>query len=200
MNHEALAVVLLAAGCSQRFGPANKLLAPLEDKPMVAWAVQAYDACAWPYRIAVLGYQAEHVAPWLPQWRLVHNPNHEAGHLHSLRMGLQALGDWQGAVMVALADMPLVQPADVQALCHAWRRRPSHILAAMLSHQGRQGHPRILDQVLWRLLLDEPFLDLRDWFARHASSVLSLEQSVGVISDVDTPGDYMAIQQAMAGA
>lgn len=200
MSGEALAVIFLAAGCSQRFGPLNKLLVPLWGKPLVYWSAQAYLARPWMHRIAVLGHQAELVSPFLEDWMQVHNACYrQDGHLGSLRAGLQLLDHyrWRGAVMVALADMPLVQRGDVQALCAAWQERPPHTLAALLQHHDQPGHPRILDYALWNTVLQDPSYNLRNWFADTGPLALAIERHGGVITDVDTPWDYLAIQDAV---
>lgn len=193
MADEALAVVLLAAGCSQRLHPFNKLLLPLWGKPLIGWSMQSLEALPWAQRIAVLGHQADRIAPFLHQWTQRYNQSYRTGHLGSLRTGLHALGAWKGDVLVALADMPLVQQDDILALCHAWRNRPNHILAARLQYRGHAGHPRILGHTLWRTILEDPCFDIRRWFACATSPALVIDGAAGVITDVDTVQDYAII-------
>lgn len=200
MTSEALAVIVLAAGCSQRFGPVNKLLVPLWGKPLVYWSSQAFQALPWMRRIAVLGHQAALVSPFFDGWMQARNPRYQQdGHQGSLRAGLRILDHchWQGDVVVALADMPFVQRGDVQALCRSWQGRPPHILAAHLHHQGQPGHPRILGRNLWRTVLADPSFNLRRWFADAVPLTLAIERHCGVITDVDTPQDYLAIQNVV---
>ncbi|MCC8191319.1 MAG: NTP transferase domain-containing protein, partial [Planctomycetes bacterium] len=37
---DSVDIILLAAGCSRRFGPENKLLQPFMGKPVIEWALE----------------------------------------------------------------------------------------------------------------------------------------------------------------
>lgn len=90
------------------------------------------------------------------------------------------------AAIVALADMPAVQPETVRALIEAFRRegRP-----AWPWHAGQPGHPRLLPRATWPALLDlsgdEGARHRLDW--SQASRVDVPDQ--GILIDIDTPGD-----------
>ena len=116
------AALLLCAGLSRRFGPGNKLLAPLRGRPLVAHAASVAAALPFAARIAV-------VPPGEPELRellegfgfqLVVNPRPEEGKDSSLRLGLaDCLGRNARGIMVMLGDMPHVEPAHIRALCIA---------------------------------------------------------------------------------
>ncbi|MDG5489093.1 nucleotidyltransferase family protein [Sphingomonas sp. BGYR3] len=107
------ALILLAAGLSQRFGAADKLTAMLEGRPLIRHAADRLGAMPFGWRIAVTG----HPVPVLPGWRCVPNPEPAAGQGRSLAIGV-AEADTLGAeaVVIALADMPRVTAAQVEAL------------------------------------------------------------------------------------
>ncbi len=109
-----LALVLLAGGQSARFG-GPKLLAPLGDKPLALHAAGMLAALPFAHRIAVIGPQV----PDLSALGYTCVPLAPAGapQARSLALGVaaaQALGAL--AVLVALADMPLVPSAHIQTL------------------------------------------------------------------------------------
>ena len=112
----SLGVLLLAAGQSRRFGPQDKLLAPLAGRPVVAHALDALALPEADFRLAVVstdqvatitrqaGFDTLPVAPGLPQ-------------ADSLKAGL----DWlrqRGItrLLVALGDMPWLHVADMRAI------------------------------------------------------------------------------------
>lgn len=109
---EALDLVLLAAGRSARFG-GMKLAEPVAGRPLVQHAGAMLAGLPFARRVAVigdddfgmagLGYELVRVsgAPALSR---------------SIAAGVAALGD-RRAIMLALADMPLVPQAHIKALC-----------------------------------------------------------------------------------
>lgn len=90
------------------------------------------------------------------------------------------------AAVVALADMPAVQPETVRALIEAFRRegRP-----AWPWHADQPGHPRLLPRAHWPALLDlsgdEGARRRVDWSQATRVDVAD----GGVLIDIDTPGD-----------
>ncbi|MBC9034136.1 NTP transferase domain-containing protein [Sphingomonas sp. JC676] len=111
LEPERVALVLLAAGCSQRFD-GDKLSEPFLNKPLAFHAVTALARVPFMMRIAVvsdtrldfagLGYQ------------LVENPDPSLGQARSLCFGVAAAKKAGAqAVLVALADMPRVTATHI---------------------------------------------------------------------------------------
>ena len=101
--------LLLAAGTSQRFGAADKLLAPLEGMPLVTHAAEALRAAGFDPLLAVV--TSERVADLLDGFSVVRLPPGPAAQSRSLAAGV-AEAEARGAerVIVALGDMPRVTP------------------------------------------------------------------------------------------
>ena len=111
----------------------------------------------------------------------------------SLAAGLKAvqmLDPVPEAVLLALADMPMVQPETLRALL---ARFQAHGRAVMPIHQGRPGHPRVLPRATWPALMalrgDEGARHAVDWSQADKVEV----PDAGVLLDVDTPQDLIAL-------
>lgn len=99
--------ILLAAGLSRRFGSEDKLLAPLDGKPLIAHAADALRALSPRMLIAVT--RCERVAAQLPDFHIARPGSANAAQSDSLRAGV-ALADAVGAqrALIVLGDMPHV--------------------------------------------------------------------------------------------
>lgn len=106
-----IAVILLAAGTSQRFGTDDKLLALLAGEPLALHAARRIVALAPGRRIAVCHDADGALAQLLASsgFEVVVNPNPERGLSRSLACGIAeaALGP-EVAALICLADMPFV--------------------------------------------------------------------------------------------
>lgn len=128
----SLAALLLGAGAGRRFGPGDKLRAPVDGAPLLSQSARALAGCGADHLIAVL--RAPEQAALLPAG---FHPVFCAGQLSdSLRAGLAA-AEARGAeaVLIALADMPHLPPAHLRALITAMTGPPPTIAAT----QGPDG-------------------------------------------------------------
>lgn len=130
--------ILLAAGSSRRFG-ADKRLHPLADgTPMVlASARRLARACR--RTIVVIRPDDTALASLLAQEGLETAICNEArqGMGHSLSRGIAASADADGW-LVALADMPYIEPASYQVIITALQEGST---LARPVHQEKMGHP-----------------------------------------------------------
>ena len=95
MNH----LILLAAGSSRRFG-GNKLLAPLNEKPLYTWGLSALNKVCRAREDCTLTvvsrYREIREAAQAVGAQAVDSPDSEKGQAYSIRSGLQALGRGEG--------------------------------------------------------------------------------------------------------
>lgn len=148
-------IVVLAAGASRRAGARNKLLHPIRSRddvsrPMVRQTVERALSSALGDVVVVTGHDADAVGAALDTLpvRQVHNEAAASGVASSLLAGIEALLDEQTAleaVIVCLADMPLVRADTLVALHDAWRQSPD-VAAVVPVHAGRRGNPVLLDR------------------------------------------------------
>jgi molybdenum cofactor cytidylyltransferase len=179
-----LAIILLAAGSSQRFGVEEKLLAPLHGIPLVCHAARTLATLPAALHLAVVS--SPEVAQCLQaEGFTTHVPEVTRALSHSLSTGIAA-ADRSGAshCLLALGDMPFVTPADFQLLlalqgtCAAAMRAngvamppalfPRSDFARLQSASGDQGARAFLQN-----LTADRYVDL---CGEH-------------LSDIDTPQD-----------
>jgi molybdenum cofactor cytidylyltransferase len=136
---EGVAGLVLAAGAGTRFGNSPKLLADLDGRPLLEWAVQAQcEVPALSRVLVVLGARADEVRARVDFGRAetIVCADWEAGQAASLRTGLAALTG-AAKVIVTLGDHPLVTPAVIARFVG----EPALTRAV---YDGRPGHPVVL--------------------------------------------------------
>ena len=122
------------------------------------------------------------------------NPAPEDDPASSLHLGLRTLDGDVHAVMVLLADQPLIDASDIGAVLHAFQRRPpgSQVLMPMVN--GVPGHPVMFDAAVRADLLAAPGTGLRQWRAAHPQATLPwVVDNPHHTRDLDTPEDVDAL-------
>lgn len=194
-----IAVAILAAGLSRRMGWRNKLLLPMAGEPLVARSLQAFEPFFWHQRVAVVGADPA-VASLMERcgYRTVYNLDHQTGHMYSLRVALEALRPGFSAVMVALADQPLLCPNDVLRLARAFANGPPEGIVVPL-HRGRPGNPRVLAGFhVERLCAAGSAMDARRYIDAHPEQVHWVPMRRDhVVRDVDDPTAYRRIKHRL---
>ena len=139
-----IAGLILAAGLSRRMGTA-KLALSVDGVPMLRRVAETALAARLSPVLAVTGPEAT-LDPLLPGGViLTRNPAPERGLASSLSIGLAALPEADGA-LVMLADMPLVKPETIAALIAA---HGPGIDACVPYHDGKRGNPVLLGRALF---------------------------------------------------
>jgi len=181
--------VLLAAGRSARFGEANKLLATVEDVPIVRRAARTLTESSVSGPVAVLGHEADAVRDALAGLPVEsrHNEDYAAGQSTSVAAGVAVARErsWD-AVLFALGDMPWVSPGTVETLVSAYASGSETVLAP--AYEGTRGNPVVFDaghfEALAAVSGDRGGRDLIE-----RSGTLVPVDDPGVCRDVDRPGD-----------
>jgi molybdenum cofactor cytidylyltransferase len=125
---------------------------------------------------------------------IAHNPNPALGNVSSLLVGIDAVDDSQGAVIL-LGDMPEVQPRLVASLCNGMST--SKCKAGWVEYRDGRGHPLAFrrssfeglhaltgSKALWPFLSSLP---RKDTFVVQTDELLPI--------DVNTPEDYVRVRQ-----
>jgi len=122
---------------------------------------------------------------------VVPNPDGlKGGMTGSLQAGLRAADHACTAVLVLLADQPMIGPATINAVVAAHAADGHQLVAA--AHRGLQGHPVLFAKAYFdELLALAPDGAPRGVLARHANEVRLVEAgSAVVLADLDTPEAY----------
>lgn len=180
--------ILLAAGAGRRFG-GDKLLHVLADGTPMALAAARSLGSACDRVVVVLRAAGHPLARDFEEagYALVVCPDADGGMGYSLAAGVRAAHDAAGWV-VALADMPFIQPDSLRTVAAALRAGAS--LAAP-TFQGRRGHPvgfaRQWRDALCALVGDQ---GARQILTTHREQVvLCPVDDEGVVMDIDRPQD-----------
>jgi len=183
---EDTALVLLAAGLSRRYGTASKLVASYRGKPLALHAAETLAALPFARHIAVCRSGDDDLAVLLADagFEVITNPDTARGQASSIVLGVEAAGEPE-ALMICLADMPLVSAAHVRAVVE--RVTPGGIVASVNGPADPPMPPAAFD----REYLPELLRLEGDKGARH---LLQIAERVvapdGTLADLDTPADF----------
>lgn len=210
------AAIILAAGASTRLrhGDRHKLLLPLGEKPVVARVLDAALASRARPILLVLGYQAERVRAFIPEYvehpdiTAVENPDYMQGLSTSMRLGIQTLlaKDYKKSEMESIdsalfltGDQPLITARIIDSLIQTYEagRRVGKRIAAP-TYDGQRGNPVLFDAGLFPDLLEVTGDEGgRGVLKRHLNQVVMVEIGNAAASyDVDTWEAYQQVLQA----
>lgn len=189
--------VVLAAGAGSRLGGRPKALLELGGVPLILRQLVALSGAGVDEVVVVTGHHAEAIEAAVRPFpiTLAHNATPDDGQPSSVRIGLQALSPKLDAVMVALADQPLINEQDITALIGAFKKRgdASMVVPRVASEDGEllPGNPVIFDAALreeW--LAGGADLACRKWRLAHPERVHWFDtDNRRYRIDIDTPED-----------
>jgi CTP:molybdopterin cytidylyltransferase MocA len=185
--------VLLAAGSGSRMGHKPKSLLELGGVPLIRRLLIALSGAGVDEVVVVLGHHAELIEPIVQTFpvTLVRNPRPDDGQVSSQRLGLAALGGKLDAVIVVLADQPMINAQDITALIGAFKKRPAGTAVVFPRVNGERGNPVIFsNDVREEILAGAGNVGCRQWQAANAQLVAPFEtDNRRYRVDVDTPED-----------
>lgn len=186
----AYCAILLAAGRAQRFG-ADKLMHPLAGRSMACVSAAALQQVL-PDTFAVTRPDQQALIEQLAAQGVAAITLGESnrGMGMSIAAGVTARADAKGW-LVALADMPFIQPATIARVLAALQNG-SPIAAPV--YRGQRGHPvgfsAAFGEALRALRSDA---GARELLQRHAAEITLIAcDDPGILADIDTPTDLPA--------
>ena len=114
-----LAIIMLAAGLSSRFGSDNKLLSDFRGKPLCAHSAELAGNFPREKKLAVVPAGNTELSNLYANrnWSVLSNSNPEIGLSHSLKIGVRAARELSvDKVIICLADMPLIDQTHINRL------------------------------------------------------------------------------------
>jgi len=180
--------IILAAGQSQRFGRV-KLLEELNGRALVQHSLDVARSVFHSNSWLVTGHSAdgiEDAASGLAG-HILYNPEYAQGMGSSIACGATACSNRADAIVIMLADQPLISRSHLENLVHRWTGDDNAIIAT--EFDGILGPPVLFGR--------DHFAELRalrgDTGAKqiletHANAVNSVRFDPAAV-DIDTPGD-----------
>ncbi len=205
---QATAAIILAAGTSSRMGPTrNKLLLPLDDRPVLVHVIEAALRSQARPIVVVLGHEAPtvhtHIQRYLPAKPLliVENPSYDLGMSTSVHAGLNALLTSEAAstldsAVFLLGDQPLITASLIDQILALYSSSGKRIVQPR--YAGQPGNP-----VLFALSLADELRQtsgdegVRILIRRHSDELAILHVETPTAgADVDTWDAYLRVQAA----
>ena len=193
------AAVVLAAGRSTRMG-ANKLLADLNGRPVLATTIKQIQASGVDEIVVVTGHDAAAVATALSNTKvmIIHNPQYTGGLSTSVCCGIAAVKNFDAA-FICLGDMPLIRSADMQRMMQAFNVEEGRRLIAP-TYRGQLGNPVLWGQEYFKALMtlegDRGARSLLE-ASRQQITEIAVEHD-GILLDADTPEALEEIRRRSA--
>jgi bifunctional UDP-N-acetylglucosamine pyrophosphorylase / glucosamine-1-phosphate N-acetyltransferase len=111
------AVVLAAGRGSRLYSPKPKVLHKIFDKPVLAWVLDSLAEVELDEIIVVCGYKAQEVQSFLHAYPVTTVIQAEQlGTGHALQIAREAIGDYEGSVLVVNGDSPLIESSTINDL------------------------------------------------------------------------------------
>jgi len=180
------AAVLLAAGAASRMGHRPKCLLERDGQALIRRTAQCLLDAGIQDLVVVLGHYAQEIAPALAGLpvTVVINPHPEQGIISSQRLGLQSLSANCDAVVMCLADQPLIETQDITDLLQAFADRP--------------GNPVALSAAVRAAILQaHDDFGCQTWRQQHRALVHGwASDNPHYITDLDSQADIAALKQS----
>ena len=131
MSSSTIFAIVLAAGASTRFGR-TKQLEPFEGVSLAAGAMRKAESVCGVRSVLVTGKDwkavTETCAP-LAGYFVINN-DYEQGLASSIVCGVRSVAESADAILLMLADLPLVTTEHLEYLVKAWTESPRSIIAS----------------------------------------------------------------------
>jgi molybdenum cofactor cytidylyltransferase len=158
--------LILAAGASDRMGRDKAALPWLDGDLLLPWLIKTLEGAEWT-TVAVVSPRTE--AFWrerLPSTNLQLNPHPERGKTTSIAVGLKALAQKPGPVLISAVDQP--RPPELYRSLATVSEGDRIVVP---DNNGHRGHPIVFPDRFREELrtLDEQTFGLRGLLDRHRS-------------------------------
>lgn len=187
-----VAGLLLAAGSGSRLGR-PKALVEVGGERLVDRGVRTLTKGGCTPVMVVLGAADTTVDGVVT----VHNPDWSSGMGSSVRAGIDALPDSVDAVLIALADQPLVTPEAVQRLAEAYEHGAR---AAVATYHGNPRNPVMLGREHWSTVysMAERDVGARPFLRAYSHLVTSIAcDDIASPDDIDTAEDLARLRELL---
>ncbi|MEM9059167.1 MAG: molybdopterin-binding/glycosyltransferase family 2 protein [Pseudomonadota bacterium] len=191
-----IAALLLAAGGSTRMRGADKLLEPVDGKPLLRRTAERLLESGVDKVLCVLrpDHDARRAALQGLEVTQVTNPRSTAGMATSIAAGIAALPSSADAALVMMADMPDIESRDIDRLIAAFDPGEDRAIVRAATSAGAYGHPVIFGSRFFEALRSlDGDRGARTILDEHPDYIADVVLSdAAAITDLDTPEDWAA--------
>jgi molybdenum cofactor cytidylyltransferase len=195
----AIGAVILAAGAGSRMGHRPKCLLKLDGVPLIQRQISALKSAGIVELVVVVGHYSAQITAALQDLpvNVVLNPVPDDGQTSSLKLGLQALPSDIDAVLIALADQPLIDAQDIRELMVAYDLRPEGVQVVQPQFNGQRGNPVMFTaHVRDAILAGNANFGCKQWQVAHPEAVLRwATPNPNYCTDVDSEQDIQALAE-----
>ena len=185
-----IAAVVLAAGLSRRMGR-DKLLLPLQGKPMFAYTVDRVAAYGFDQRILVTN--TPEIAQYGTQmgFTVVPSPDAACGMGHSVAAGTRAIRQDMNGALYLNADQPFLTADIIQTLCETFAHSGQIVVPY---REGRPSSPCLFPARFFEQLKDlTGEQGGRTIWRQYSEQVCRVDiEGIAALADLDRPEDYAA--------
>jgi CTP:molybdopterin cytidylyltransferase MocA len=150
INEKWVMAVVLAAGGASRFGT-TKQLARINDKTLVQHSIELAREVCGSYTILVTGHDSAAVAAaGISAQFLIVNDRYTDGIGSSISAAVRSISHAADAIVILLADQPLITADHLRAIRDAWSGADDEIVAT--SFADTEGPPVLLPRATFESL------------------------------------------------
>ncbi|HEX6384622.1 MAG TPA: selenium cofactor biosynthesis protein YqeC [Anaerolineae bacterium] len=191
--HRRVTAVVLAAGESRRMGKQTKQLLPWGETTVLGQTLHNLKQTMIHDILVVSGHEAKAVEAIATAENVdaIRNTQYASGEmLSSLQTAIRHLPPNRAAVLVVLADQPMVEPETMERLLEAYWQGQGELIAPI--HDGRRGNPVLIGRAYFdELLALPPGAAPRDVLKKHRDELCLVSvESDSVLRDLDRPEEY----------
>ncbi len=191
-------LIILAAGKASRMGKPKQLLT-YQGSSLISHAVKIGLNSICKPLIVVLGAYTEQIKPEIDKLpvKIVENPHWKTGMSSSIRAGIAAIKESNpnlDAVIIALADQPLISEAVFDRLIQSYQETQNIIIAS--AYDDIVGVPALFNKTLFSELINlEGDKGAKALMRKYQDEMLAIAIPEAAI-DIDTPDDYQKLSSS----
>jgi len=180
-------------------GAVNKLTLSVAGQPLLRRTAETLLRIGLHELVVVVGHEQQTARALLHDLplRVVCNENYQEGQMTSVHCGMAALRHSCDAVLVCLADLPLLTAEDLQRLIDAFEHCSTSVLVP--TYRDERGNPIVLAYEHRRqILAGDRNLGCKRLIQKHPELVTAVEMDNDhLVFDLDTPEAYQVLRQRL---